>query len=160
MVLNLQGLDREEGNAPKLMDGPRGYKIPLMAENVEISTPEDVIKGLSEEYRNEKRECFGAVMLSTKNRVLDDEVIGIGTLNSSVAHPREIFRPAIRISACSIILIHNHPSGDPEPSNEDIEIAERIEKAGKILGIEVLDFLIYGSDGYFSFREKGLIQRG
>lgn len=137
--------------------GAGGYKIPLMKEGAKIGKPSDVISSLREEYRNEERECFGLVMLSTKNRVIADEIISIGTLNASLAHPREIFRPAIKEGACSIILIHNHPSGDPEPSTEDTEISGQIRKAGEIIGIKLLDFLIYGNEGYTSFKEKGIL---
>lgn len=134
-----------------------GFKIPLMKEKTKINNAKDIIKGLKPEYRQEKRECFGIIMLSTKNKVIADQIISIGTLNASLVHPREVFRPAIINASASIILIHNHPSGDPEPSPQDKEMAEKLTQASKIMGIEILDFIIYGNDGYTSFNEKGLL---
>jgi proteasome lid subunit RPN8/RPN11 len=130
-------------------------KVPLMAERVKIRSSKDVINNLREEYMNEKRECFGVLYLSTKNEVIDDEVIAIGSLNACVVHPREVFKRAIVLSACAVIVVHNHPSGDPHPSKDDIEITLDLSKAGKILGIELLDSIIVGKDSFISLREKG-----
>ena len=94
------------------------------------------------------------LLLDTKNRVIKDETISIGTLNASVIHPREIFKSAIKESAHSIILVHNHPSGEPEPSHEDTEITEKLFDAGELLNIKVLDHVIIGKDNYYSFKEK------
>ncbi len=142
------------GRAKKKQEG---YKIPLMKEGAKIKSPEDIVKALREEYKAEKRECFGSVMLSTRNDVIGDEVIGIGTLNACMVHPREVFRPAIKAAARSVVLVHNHPSGDPTPSRQDRELSERIKEAGEIVGIEVLDFLVIGSESWVSFKEKGLL---
>jgi len=92
--------------------------------------------------------------LDSKNRVIKDEVISIGTLNASIIHPREVFKSAIRESANSVILVHNHPSGDPEPSKEDEEITEKLFEAGDLFSIKVLDHVIIGNDRFFSFKEK------
>ena len=89
--------------------------------------------------------------LDTKNRVIKEEVVSIGTLNSSLIHPRELFRSAIRESANALILVHNHPSGDPSPSKEDERITERLFEAGELLNIKVLDHVIAGAEGYYSF---------
>ena len=102
----------------------------------------------------ELREYFYIILLNTKNTIISAEEISIGTLSSSLAHPREVFKPAVKKSAKSIILLHNHPSGDVTPSNEDIKLTLRLEQAGKLLGIEVLDHLIIGDGKYLSFKEK------
>jgi len=122
-----------------------------------ISSPDDVKKLLMEEMRFLDREHFKIVLLNVKNRVISVENISIGSLNSSIVHPREVFKPAIKRSSAAVILVHNHPSGDPTPSREDVEVTRRLVEAGKILGIDVLDHVIFGNTNYFSFREKGLI---
>jgi DNA repair protein RadC len=110
-----------------------------------------------EEMRYLDKEYFKVVMLNVKNRVISVENISIGSLNSSIVHPREVFKPAIKRSSAAVILVHNHPSGDTTPSREDIEITRRLVEAGKILGIEVLDHIIFGNSDYLSFKEKGLL---
>jgi DNA repair protein RadC len=85
------------------------------------------------------------------------EDISVGSLNSSIVHPREIFNPAVKKSAASLILVHNHPSGDPSPSREDMEVTTRLVEGGKILGIKILDHIVIGEGNYCSFKEKGLI---
>lgn len=97
------------------------------------------------------------MFLDTKNRVIEKKCIFIGSLNSSVVHPREIFREAIRCSAAGVICAHNHPSGDPTPSQEDFEITKRLFNAGETIGIELIDHLIIGDQLYYSMREKGVI---
>ncbi len=99
------------------------------------------------------KEHFMVLLLDSKNRVIKDEIVSIGTLNSSIIHPREIFKTAIKESANAIILVHNHPSGDPTPSNEDREITEKIFEAGKVLNISVLDHVIVGENEYWSWKE-------
>jgi DNA repair protein RadC len=100
------------------------------------------------------REEFHALLLDTKNRVLGHRLISIGSLQASIVHPREVFRPAIRCAAASLIVAHNHPSGDPQPSGEDREITKRLEDCGKIIGIPLLDHLILGRNCFYSFQEK------
>lgn len=95
---------------------------------------------------NPEKEHFIILMFNTKNKVVGYHLVSMGGLNSSLVHPREVFRPAILQGACSIILVHNHPSGDTTPSNEDIKLTLKFEKAGKIIGIEVLDHIIIGTD--------------
>jgi DNA repair protein RadC len=102
------------------------------------------------------RENFVAVLLNTKNEVIGFPTISVGTLSASLVHPREVFKPAIRASAASVVLAHNHPSGRVEPSSEDREVTERMAGAAKIIGIGVLDHVILG-DGYFSMKEHGLL---
>jgi DNA repair protein RadC len=122
-----------------------------------IKTPEDAAALVMEEMRHLDREHFRALLLNAKNQVIGHEVISIGTLNSSTVHPRELFKSAIKRSAGAIILIHNHPSGDPSPSREDIEVTRRLVEAGQIIGIEILDHLIIGDNKFSSFKAKGLI---
>ncbi len=100
------------------------------------------------------REEFHALLLDTKNRILGFRLISIGSLQASIVHPREVFRPAIRCAAASLIVAHNHPSGDPQPSGEDREITKRLEDCGKIIGIPLLDHLILGRDSFYSFQER------
>lgn len=95
--------------------------------------------------------------LNTKNQVLHRQTIFIGSLNASIVHPREVFKEAFRRSAASIICIHNHPSGDPAPSREDIEVTKRLVECGKIIGIDILDHLIIGDKKYVSLKEKGYL---
>ncbi|WP_339059924.1 DNA repair protein RadC [Tepidibacillus marianensis] len=122
-----------------------------------IRSPKDAFSFLGEDMKYLRQEHFIALLLDTKNHILSKETISIGSLNSSIVHPREVFKPAIKKSASSIIVAHNHPSGDPTPSREDIDITKRLVKAGELLGIEVLDHVIIGDERYISLKEKGLI---
>lgn len=126
-------------------------------ERAVIKTPEDAVRLVMEEMRNLDREHFRALLLNAKNQVIGREIISIGTLNSSTVHPRELFKNAIKRSAAALILAHNHPSGDPDPSREDIEVTRRLLEAGQIIGIEILDHLIIGDSKFTSFKAKGLI---
>ena len=104
-----------------------------------------------------RQEEFHVLILDNKHRVIEEKMITLGTLNQSLVHPREIFAPAIELRAASIILIHSHPSGDVQPSNQDIEITKRLSKVGEIMGIKVLDHVIIGED-YFSFVDQDMMQ--
>ena len=126
------------------------------SKKIYIKSPKDAVKQLSE-YSKRDREHLLCIYLNTKNRILGIEVVSIGILNSSICHPREVFKGAILASAKSIILAHNHPSGDPEPSDDDIALTKRIENAGRIIGIELLDHIIIGDGSYISLRERGLV---
>ncbi len=125
---------------------------------VSLNNPRAVFEYLRLRIGQKNREHFVVVLLNAKNYVIHDEVISVGTLTTSLVHPREIFQEAIRRSAHAIILAHNHPSGDPTPSREDREVTQRLVEAGKLLGIHVLDHLIIGDGGYTSFRERGLLE--
>ena len=123
-----------------------------------ITSPQDAVKVAKEKIGNLDRECFIVIHLNTKNMVIAVEVVSIGILNSSLVHPREVFKAAIINSSYSIILAHNHPSKNCSPSTEDKEITSRLIEVGKLIGIPVLDHLIIGSDDkYVSFKERGLI---
>jgi DNA repair protein RadC len=123
-----------------------------------VKGPEDIVNLVMEEMRYLDREQFRAFLLNTKNQLICQETISIGTLNSSQVHPREVFKSAIKVSAAAIIIVHNHPSGDPTPSKEDLDVTQRVIKAGSILGIEVLDHVIIGDGKFLSFKTKGLMQ--
>ena len=122
-----------------------------------VRTPDDVAALLLPRFRYESRESFVAVLLSTKNHVLKTPVISVGSLNASIVHPRELFREAINASAAAVIVAHNHPSGDPTPSPEDVSLTRKLVEAGKILDIPVLDHVVLGDGKYVSFKEKGIL---
>ena len=122
-----------------------------------IKSPEDVSRLVMQEMRCLDRESFRTVLLNTKNQVIALETVSIGDLSSALVHPREVFKGAIKKSAKSIILVHNHPSGDPTPSKEDINITGRLIESGRILQIDILDHLIIGDNKYVSLKEAGHI---
>ncbi len=124
---------------------------------VKINEPSTIANLFMDEMRYLQKEHFRVVLLDTKNQIIATEEISIGTLNASIVHPRDVFRAAIKRNANSIILIHNHPSGDPTPSREDINISHRLLEAGNLIGIKVLDHIIIGDNKYVSFKEKNLI---
>ncbi len=126
-------------------------------EKYKIKNPWDVYIYYMEELRYMKKEIFKVILLNTKNEIISDVDVSIGSLNSSIVHPREVFVEAIRKSANSVILMHNHPSGNPKPSQEDIRITERLIEVGKIIGIEVLDHIVIGDGQYYSLKEESLI---
>jgi DNA repair protein RadC len=120
-----------------------------------LSGPEDVADMFMREMGGLDREHFRAILLNTKNRILGVRTISIGSLNASIVHAREVFKAAVAESAQAIVLVHNHPSGLPDPSSEDIAVTERLAEAGRILGIEVLDHIVLGSHGFVSLKEMG-----
>ena len=123
-----------------------------------ITGPEDVARYAMPHYRFEQKEHFAVLLLTTKNHVISMPEVSVGSLSASVVHPREVFRAAIDHAAAAMILLHNHPSGDPTPSREDIAVTERLVKAGKIMDIPVLDHVVLGRDRFISLKEKGLLQ--
>jgi DNA repair protein RadC len=125
------------------------------SERPRLKTPRDIARHLLPQFGASPVEQFGVVMLDTKNHVVRVKIVSMGSLDSTVVHPREVFREAASASAAAIILFHNHPSGDPTPSQEDIALTKRLVEAGDIMGIEVLDHLILADHRYFSMREAG-----
>ncbi|MCH7568748.1 MAG: DNA repair protein RadC [Nanoarchaeota archaeon] len=117
-----------------------------------ITCAEDVFKHFHERLKDKKEEHFYILMLNTKNNIIGEQLISKGILDASIIHPREVFKPAIKNSASKIILVHNHPSGDPTPSQEDKEITEKLMKAGEELGIKVVDHIIIGNDDWWNWR--------
>lgn len=123
-----------------------------------INCPTDIYELLKERMRYYDREHFQAVFLNTKHHVLAVETISVGSLNSSIVHPRELFKNSIKRSAAALVIAHNHPSGDPSPSAEDIAITRRLVEAGNIIGIQLLDHIIIGESSFVSLKEQGIIQ--
>lgn len=121
-----------------------------------IRSPEDAARYL-DEMKHLQQEHFVVLFLDTKNQVIGKKTVFIGSLNSSIVHPRETFKEAIMRSAASIVVAHNHPSGHSEPSREDIEVTKRLCESGKLVGIELLDHVIIGSLGFTSLKEKGYL---
>ena len=126
-------------------------------ERYAIRSPEDGANYVMDEMRFLNQEHFVCLYLNTKNQVIHKQTIFIGSLNASIVHPREVFREAFRRSAASIICLHNHPSGDPTPSREDIEVTRRLKECGRMIGIEILDHIIIGDKKYVSLKEKGYL---
>lgn len=123
---------------------------------VYINSPEDVAKEI-EHIKENKKENFIVLYLDARNKLTHKETVSIGTLNANLVHPREVFEPAVRYLAAQIVLAHNHPSGDPKPSEDDIEITKRLIDSGKILGIDVVDHIIIAKTNFVSLKEKNLI---
>lgn len=127
------------------------------SERITIRSPKDIANLMSEELRYLQKEHFVCLFLNTKNHVLAQETLSMGSLNASIVHPREVFRAAIKRSSASIVCVHNHPSGDPTPSPEDIQLTHRLVEAGTIIGIEVLDHVIIGDQRFISLKEEGFM---
>ena len=127
------------------------------AERTLFRCPEDVAAYLLPWYGGGSVERFGVVMLDTKYRVLRETVLSVGTLDASLVHPREVFLAAAAWAAAALVLFHNHPSGDPSPSADDVALTARLVDAGALMGIEVVDHLVLGDAGYYSFKEQGRI---
>ncbi len=123
---------------------------------VYINSLQDVTKE-TEHIKENKKENFVVLYLDARNKLIYKETVSIGSLNANLVHPREVFEPAVRNLAAQIILAHNHPSGDAEPSEDDLVITKRLVEAGKIMGIEINDHIIVTKNGFFSFKEKNLI---
>ncbi len=121
-----------------------------------IKSPDDMIKYIGDDLKGKLKEYFQIVLLNTRNQVIGKAAISVGSLNTSIVHPREVFKEAISASSAAIILVHNHPSGDPQPSEDDIKLTKRLVEAGEIVGIEILDHLIVCDTKYLSMKSKGL----
>lgn len=122
-----------------------------------IRSPRDAADLLMEQLRYLQKEHFVCLFLNTKNHIIAQETLSMGSLNSSIVHPREVFRAAIKCSSASVVCAHNHPSGDPTPSPEDIRMTRRLCKAGEIVGIDVLDHIVIGDGEFISLKEQGLM---
>lgn len=122
-----------------------------------LRSSEDVFRHFSERLAKEKREMFYVVLLNNKNRKIREVKISEGSLTASLVHPREVYNPVIRESAAAVIFVHNHPSGDPAPSPEDLEITRRLKEVGEVMGIRVLDHVVIGHDRYYSFSDRGML---
>lgn len=132
-----------------------GHRLfsPLPLNKIYIRSTKDTLHAVRE-YTNKKQEYLICLYINSRNELIQKEVIGVGTLNALQIEPREVFRPAFTTPCAGLILVHNHPSGDPKPSNADIMFTKRIQEAGKILGIQLLDHLVITTDSYYSFKES------
>lgn len=122
-----------------------------------FTSPRQVFDYFHHEFRDSRKEYFLTLLLDGKNRIIRRVQVSEGSLNQSIVHPREVFSPAVKESAAAMILVHNHPTGDPTPSSEDIAVTRRLREAGEIMGIKVLDHIIVGDGEYLSFVERGLM---
>jgi DNA repair protein RadC len=138
------------------MELGRRYQKPNLA-GASFCSSLDVAAYYRPRMKDLKRETFRCALLDTKNKIIREEVVSIGSLSTSIVHPRDSFKAAIRESAAAVVFIHNHPSGDVKPSQEDILLTKRLVQAGDVLGIQVLDHIIIGDGGHFSFRDNGMI---
>ncbi len=129
----------------------------LPEERFTVRSPQDAADLMMDELQHLAQEHFVCLFLNTKNQVIGKDTIFIGSLNASIVHPREVFRRAIQRASAAVICLHNHPSGDPSPSAEDRNVTKRLQEAGKLLGIDVLDHIIIGEQSFYSMKENGLM---
>ncbi len=134
----------------------RFQEQPLRAGN-RYSHPQEVYQHFRGRLADRKREQFIVLLLDSKNRLLREVKISEGSLTASIVHPREVFSAVVRESAAALLLVHNHPSGDPTPSREDREITARLREAGELMGVRVLDHIVIAAEGYVSFADQGLL---
>jgi len=139
------------------------YKILLVRDGIQkaetkiVTSPVDAYQVFKDFIGTPDREHFVVMLLDTRNQIVGLNAVSVGSINATVVHPRETFKSAILIGAAAIIIAHNHPSGDPAPSSEDLSLSTRLIKCGELVGIPILDHLIIGDDRYISLKEKGLI---
>jgi len=124
---------------------------------VNVSSPEEIAALFMEELRYLKKETFHTLLLNAKGDIISSEMISEGELTSTLVHPREVFRPAVKKSAAAVVLMHNHPSGDPLPSEEDVDTTLRLQQCGRLMGIRVLDHVVIGDGTYVSMVKEGLM---
>lgn len=136
--------------------GSRLARTPLVP-GEKLQSPEQVYARFGAQLRHERQELFYVLLMDSRHRLIRHVEVSRGSLNQSLVHPREVFAPALRESAAAILVLHNHPSGDPEPSPDDHEVTRRLVQAGEILGIRLLDHVVIGGDGYRSFARSGWI---
>ncbi|GLI53748.1 RadC family protein [Thermodesulfovibrio yellowstonii] len=160
--LNLDNLKNIEGvglaKACQIVAAIEFSKRFLIKEGLKIKNVDDVLR-ITEELKDKKQEYFLSLTLDGASNLIQKRTVFIGTLNHSIVHPREIFADAITDRAAGIIFVHNHPSGDVEPSKEDIEITKRLVEVGKIVGIEVIDHIIISKNGYYSFQAEEMLKK-
>jgi DNA repair protein RadC len=135
----------------------RRFATTVLSPGARYTRSDEVFRHYHEQLRDRKKEVFLALLLDAKNHLLREVQISEGSLNASIVHPREVFVPVVRESAAAVLFVHNHPSGDPTPSREDLELTTRLREAGTLMGVRVLDHIIIGSDRYMSFADQGLM---
>ena len=146
--------DLHQGGARSRQARPGEVSRPIES-FTRFTSASQVFEHLNYEFRDRRKEYFMALLLDGKNRIIKRAQISEGSLNQSIVHPREVFNVAVRESAAAMILLHNHPTGDPTPSPEDLEVTRRLCEAGQLMGIKVLDHIIIGDDAFYSFTERG-----
>jgi DNA repair protein RadC len=156
--MNLKGIkSAKAAQLLALAEISKRFKSYKANDTYKISKPIDAADLVMDSMRFLKQEVLKVILLNTKNMVIMIRDVSIGSLNSSIVHPREVFNDAVKRSAASIIVCHNHPSGDPSPSTEDVNITHRLKECGRILGIDLLDHMIIGNGSYVSLKEKGIL---
>lgn len=157
-LININGIGKAK--AAKLLavvELSKRFRSFRDGDSYKICNSKDAAMLVMKEMKLLKQENLMVIMLNTKNVVISVKRVFIGSLNSSIVHPREVFNDAIKKSSASIIICHNHPSGDPSPSNEDIKVTYRLKECGELLGIQLIDHLIIGNGKYISLKEKGIL---
>ena len=158
-LMQIKGIGRVKG-AQLLCIGElsrRIWKKAALEDVVSFTNPVDIMNYYVEDLRHKEQEQIRIMLLNTKGALIRDVLISQGTVNSSVVSPREIFLEALKYHAVNLILVHNHPSGDPAPSQEDIQLTRRVKEAGELIGIRLLDHIIIGDNSYISLREGGIL---
>ena len=153
-LLQIKGLG--VAKAAQILSALEFSKRILLKTHTKIETTEDIINELKE-YSDKKQEYFIAIYLDGADRIIEKRVITIGILDKTIIHPREVFAPAIELRAASVIIAHNHPSGNPSPSRYDIILTDRLKESAEILGIDLIEHMIISKEGYYSFNENGYI---
>lgn len=158
-LMQIKGIGRVKGSQLVCIGelSRRIWKTAVIDEAVSFTNPEDIMNYYVEDLRHKEQEQIRIMLLNTKGVLIRDVLISQGTVNSSVVSPREIFLEALKYHAVNFILVHNHPSGDPTPSREDIALTLKIRNAGEIIGIRLLDHVVIGDNAYISFRERGIL---
>jgi DNA repair protein RadC len=135
----------------------RSDDTPFVKERADLSDPKEVARRARSNVKDWRKECFLTFYVDSRNRHMGGDEVSVGSLDTTLAHPREVFERAIRAGAAGVIVVHNHPSGDPTPSDDDIRLTRRLTEAGKILGIRLLDHVVVSRDSHYSFRSHALV---
>ena len=156
-ILGIHQFNAERLKQIKGIGNVKAIQISCISDTVCFTDPKTIAQYYMEDLRHEKQEHMKLLMLNSKAKLLGETTISKGTVNASLVTPRELFIEALQKNAVSIIILHNHPSGDPSPSREDMLTTKRIQDAGALIGIELLDHIIIGNNCYISFREEGML---
>lgn len=158
-LMNIAGIGSQKAN-DLIAAMELGYRMATSLRPINGKASSSFVIGsrFIEELKDEEQEHFIVLCLNTKNEIIARKTISIGTLDQAIVHPRDVFRFAIKNNAARIIAVHNHPSGNPEPSQNDKTVTKRLIRSGDILGVEILDHIIVGNDSYVSLRERGLFE--
>jgi len=157
-LLSMSGLGQAKWAALRasLELGARLVSVPILP-GAKLDAPERVFAHFRARLRHARQESFFALLLDSRHRLIREVEVSRGSLNQSLVHPREVFGPALREAAAALVVVHNHPSGDPEPSREDAEVTTRLSRAGEVLGVRLLDHVVIGADEFRSFARMGAL---